>query len=145
MIVAQLLLTLDFMSRKGIIHCDLKPENILLSSKQEGVFEIKIADFGFAIPFDSSEGASNPLAMVLCGTPGYIAPEALQNKGFNMRSDVFSVGSILYSILSLKNLFNGDTYQDIINNNRICNLKYINLGLFKCSPESKDLLRQLLA
>lgn len=77
MIMAQLLLTLDFMSRKGIIHRDLKPENILLSSKQEGVFEIKIADFGFAIPFDSSEGASNPLAMVLCGTPGYIPPEAL--------------------------------------------------------------------
>lgn len=125
MIIAQLLLTLDFIGRKGIIHRDLKPENILLSSKQEGVFEIKIADFGFAIPFDSTDGALNPLAQILCGTPGYIPPEALQNRGFNMKSDLFSVGSILYSVLSLKNLFNGENYQDIMNNNRLCNLKYI--------------------
>jgi len=67
----------------------------------------------------------NPLAQILCGTPGYISPEALQNKGFNTKSDLFSVGSILYSVLSLKNLFNGDNYQDIMNNNRLCNLKYI--------------------
>ena len=47
-IMAQLLLTVDFMSRKGIIHRDLKPDNLLLSSKSEGVYDIRIADFGFA-------------------------------------------------------------------------------------------------
>ena len=47
-IIAQLLLTVDFMSRRGIIHRDLKPENILLNSKAEGVYDIRIADFGFS-------------------------------------------------------------------------------------------------
>ena len=145
--MAQLLLTLDFMGRKGVIHRDLKPENILISSKEEGVFDLRIADFGFAMPLESTtqEPNSTNLANVLCGTPGYIAPEALCGKGFNLKSDVFSVGSILYSILSLKNLFNGDTYQEIMDNNRICNLKYIQLDLYRCSPESKDLLRLLLS
>lgn len=54
MIMAQLLLTLDFMGRKGVIHRDLKPENILISSKEEGVFDLRIADFGFAMPLEST-------------------------------------------------------------------------------------------
>ena len=52
MIVEQLLLTSDFMSRKNIVHRDLKPENILLHSKEDGVFDIRIADFGFATYID---------------------------------------------------------------------------------------------
>jgi serine/threonine protein kinase len=51
-IIEQLLLSIDFMSRKGIIHRDLKPENILLNSKREGIYDIRIADFGFATHFD---------------------------------------------------------------------------------------------
>lgn len=47
-VCAQILLTLDFMNRKGIIHRDLKPENILLNSKENGVFDVRIADFGYA-------------------------------------------------------------------------------------------------
>lgn len=51
-IIEQLLLTIDFMGRKGIIHRDLKPENVLLNSKAEGVYDIRIADFGFATTYD---------------------------------------------------------------------------------------------
>jgi serine/threonine protein kinase len=40
------------MGRKGVIHRDLKPENVLLNSKQQGNFDIRIGDFGFAITFD---------------------------------------------------------------------------------------------
>jgi len=48
LIAEQILLTLDFMARKRIVHRDLKPENILLHSKQNGVFDVRLADFGFA-------------------------------------------------------------------------------------------------
>lgn len=102
LMMAQLLLTIDFMTRKGIVHRDLKPENILLNSKAPGVFDIRIADFGFA-EFLSSEDAT--FIKMVCGTPGYIAPEAIIGKGYNFKSDIFSAGSILYSIFSLKNLF----------------------------------------
>lgn len=78
MIIAQLLLTLDFMERKKIIHRDLKPENILLHSKREGIYDIRIADFGFACYADTCQRAENPDDEIICGTPGYIAPEALE-------------------------------------------------------------------
>lgn len=51
-IMAQLLLTLDFITKKQIIHRDLKPENILLNSKRKGVYDVRLADFGFAITSD---------------------------------------------------------------------------------------------
>lgn len=82
---------------------------------------------------------------MLCGTPGYIAPEALSGRGFNKKSDIFSVGSILYSVLTMKNLFSGDTYKEIMDQNRACYLPYINSDLRQFSAEAKDLLRQLLA
>ena len=54
---------------------DLKPENLLLSSKEDDAF-IKIADFGFAVKTNSGMLATQ------CGTPGYIAPEILENKPY---------------------------------------------------------------
>ncbi|TNV87236.1 hypothetical protein FGO68_gene17205 [Halteria grandinella] len=143
-ITAQILLTVDFMSRKGVIHRDLKPENILLSSKQDGVYEIKIADFGFAIPVYSAHSYNEKLLTAVCGTPGYIAPEALVGNGFNLKSDVFSVGSILYSILTLRNLFNGASYQEIMELNKMCNLSHLDRDTQFCSNEARDLMKKLL-
>lgn len=62
------------MCRKGIVHRDIKPENILLNSNEVGVFEIRIADFGFAAHLDKCQSEK-----VICGTPGYVAPEVLNN------------------------------------------------------------------
>lgn len=90
------------MTRKCIVHRDLKPENIMLHSKASGEFDIRVADFGFATNLTIIEDQD---LNFVCGTPGYIAPEALNGKGYSYRSDVFSAGSILYSVLSLRNLF----------------------------------------
>jgi serine/threonine protein kinase len=98
------------MGRKNIIHRDLKPENILLHSKSPGVYDIRLADFGFACFADKIEKALDPDDEIICGTPGYIAPEALEGKGYTTKSDIFSVGSILYNILTMKNLFHGRNY-----------------------------------
>lgn len=89
------------MSRKSIVHKDLKPDNILLNSEKE--LDIRIADFGFAGILSSS--GNNKEEKIICGTPGYIAPEVLRNNGYSMKSDIFSAGSIFYALLSLKNLF----------------------------------------
>lgn len=117
-IIAQLLLTVDFMSQKGIIHRDLKPENILLNSKEKGVFDVRIADFGYAMQtLDPDAIIDNNM---VCGTAGYIAPEALDGKGYGLKSDIFSIGSILFSMLSLRNLFPGKDYKAIMFKNRAC-------------------------
>jgi serine/threonine protein kinase len=144
-IIAQLLLTVDFMSRNGIIHRDLKPENILLNSKQKGVYEIRIADFGFAMAINDEDNNMVTDDNIVCGTAGYIAPEALEGKGYVLKSDIFSVGSILYSMLSLRNLFTGRDYKEIMIRNRTCCLDDLDKKLMCCSPESRDLVRKLLA
>ena len=58
----------------GIIHRDIKPENLLLQSKEVGISSLKIADFGLARLLQE-EGST---ASTTCGTPGYVAPEVLQ-------------------------------------------------------------------
>lgn len=92
------------MSLKNIVHRDIKPENILLNTRAPGVFDIRIADFGFAEYLD---GERSKTWKLVCGTPGYLAPESIQGKGYSVKTDVFSAGSVLYSVLSLKNLFYG--------------------------------------
>ena len=96
------------MQRKKIIHRDLKPENILLSSEEMEDIDVRIADFGFAI--EHQVGKSN----VRCGTPGYIAPEILQGSEYTPKTDIYSIGVILYNIVSGKPLVTGKTVMEVI-------------------------------
>ena len=78
----------------GIVHRDLKPENILLKSSDPDS-PIKIADFGLARMMKKGD-----VMKTACGTPGYVAPEVLQNKGYDSGAiDVWSAGCILYVLL----------------------------------------------
>ena len=77
-----------------IVHRDLKPENILYASPAEDA-AIKVADFGLARMVSSSD-----MMKTACGTPGYVAPEILNNKGYDSAAvDMWSTGVILYILL----------------------------------------------
>ena len=145
MIIAQLLLTVDFMSRKGIIHRDLKPENILLSSKNKKNLEIRIADFGFSLQTNLDDYEQYCDEGFVCGTGGYIPPEALQGRGFSLKADIFSVGSIMYSLLTLRNLFIGRDQNEILRANQQCDLEHVPKETRKCSIAAQDLLIKLLS
>ena len=85
---------LNYLHDKQIVHRDLKPENILLATKEEDA-PIKIADFGLARMISNKD-----MMKTACGTPGYVAPEVLQNKGYSSGAvDVWSTGVILYILL----------------------------------------------
>ena len=71
------------------MHRDLKPDNILVKNKD--LFEIKVADFGFA----RYVGHNQMLTLEL-GTPNYIAPEILHNLPYNSKIDIWSFGIIIY-------------------------------------------------
>ena len=70
---------------------------------------------------------------VVCGTPGYICPEVLNDGDFNLKSDVFCAGCILFSILTLKHLFSGTQYKEIMDKNKKCSFDDLENRLDGCS------------
>jgi eukaryotic-like serine/threonine-protein kinase len=80
----------------GIVHCDLKPENLMVTPQGT----IKILDFGFAQPTPQAGATETLSCATLGGTPGYIAPEVLLGGTPDERSDIFSLGIVLYEALA---------------------------------------------
>lgn len=90
----------------GIIHRDIKPENILF--KSDGT--AKLSDFGIARTIDG-EGLTQ--ANTCIGTPKYMSPEQLKGLSIDGRSDLYSLGLVLYEMLTRKQAFDGDTMESI--------------------------------
>ena len=82
---------LDYAHRHGIIHRDIKPANILLT----GESDIKISDFGAALTI-----ASETTQVSGIGSPAYMSPEQLQEQSLNHQTDIFSLGVVLYQMLT---------------------------------------------
>ncbi|MFL5240690.1 MAG: SUMF1/EgtB/PvdO family nonheme iron enzyme [Gemmataceae bacterium] len=78
--------------KQGLVHRDIKPANILL---ENGVERVKITDFGLARAVDD---ASLTQSGVVAGTPQYMSPEQAQGESVDHRSDLFSLGSVLYAM-----------------------------------------------
>src|ERR687890_119969 len=101
-ISAQLLHALSYAHRRGIIHRDIKPSNILLTS--EGT--VKVADFGIARIVEEDDATGEPGEIV--GSARYMSPEQLKGEDATPRSDIYSVGVLLYHCLTAKPPFSGD-------------------------------------
>ncbi|MBI5360563.1 MAG: tetratricopeptide repeat protein [Planctomycetes bacterium] len=102
----------DFAHQYNIIHRDIKPSNILLSKGQQEKLTPKIADFGLAKEITS--GSEITIAGTIVGTPSFMSPEQARTERLDARSDIFSLGSVLYKLCTGKEPFEGDSYLDTI-------------------------------
>src|SRR5207245_5077149 len=93
-----------------VIHRDVKPENILL---YEG--EAMVADFGIALAVSAAAGERRTLTGLAVGTPAYMSPEqAVSERALDARSDVYSLGCVLYEMLAGEPPYTGATAQVLI-------------------------------
>ncbi len=106
----QLARALDHAHRRGIVHRDVKPGNILLMEKGQTV---KITDFGIA-RLDSSDDLQKTNAGTILGTPRYMSPEQAAGLAVDGRSDLFSLGVILYELLTGKKAFDSNNVATLV-------------------------------
>src|SRR5688500_17074722 len=102
----ELMMALGDIHERGILHRDLKPQNLLF--RNDG--SLAIVDFGIAKHNDAVDitGVGEIL-----GTPRYMSPEQVQGKAFDLRTDIYSAGVLLYQMLTGRHLFDGETAVEV--------------------------------
>ncbi len=106
-IVREVALALDYAHRRGVVHRDVKPANIRISSAGQ----VTVTDFGIARLVD----LSGTQAGTILGTPNYMSPEQINGEAVDGRSDLFSLGVVLYELLTGEKPFQGDDITALMN------------------------------
>ena len=132
--IMQVANAIECIHSKNYIHRDIKPDNILLMNKDE--LKICISDLGLAcLTTDEVE------TKLKCGTPGYVAPDVLKGSPFTTKSDIFSIGSFFFNLITNSNLFQGKNGKEMIVANKYTNpFTAIQMKVNHVSPECKQLL-----
>ena len=124
---------LNYLYDNNIIHRDLKPQNILVSDS----YVLKITDFGFARYVNN-----DILIKTICGSPMYMAPEIIKYKKYNNKSDLWSVGIIMYEMLFGCTPFKSSNFIELIKD--INKYKFNIPSTYTVSIECRELLFKLL-
>ncbi|KAM8902493.1 serine/threonine-protein kinase Nek3 isoform 3-T3 [Spinachia spinachia] len=132
---------------KRVLHRDLKSKNIFLTDNGT----IKVGDFGSACILNSSKA----YAHTYVGTPYYVAPEIWDNKPYNNKSDVWSLGCVLYELCTLRHPFQASSWRSLIL--KVCRgaypplpdrlpyeLHYLLKQMFKTNPKDRPSLHSIL-
>ena len=108
-IVTEIASALEYAHRHGVVHRDIKPENILLHDGHA-----LVADFGIGKALSDASGATFTQAGMNVGTPAYMSPEQAVGEAVDGRSDIYSLGCVLYEMLVGEPPFTGPSVQAVI-------------------------------
>lgn len=144
----QMCLGVNHIHKKRVLHRDIKSKNVFLT--QNG--KVKLGDFG------SARLLSNPMAFACTyvGTPYYVPPEIWENMPYNNKSDIWSLGCILYELCTLKHPFQANSWKSLIlkicqgslsplPSHYCCELQYLIKQMFKKNPSHRPSATTLLS
>ena len=128
---------LDFAHTQGVVHRDVKPGNIMLLKNGT----VKVTDFGIAKAVASSQTKSG----IILGTPNYMSPEQINGRTLDGRSDIFSLGAVLYQLLTGHLPFTGKTLTELFY--QVTQVKHPSLRTLnpKVLPPCEQILDRALA
>ena len=138
-IAVAVLEALDYIHANGVVHRDLKPENIMVDDQDN----IKLIDFGIA-----SDSAARRLTYAnftaTLGTPNYISPEQVKGKRGDGRSDIYSIGIILYEMLTGRQPFSGSSPMAVMNDRLLNHPMPPTIANSAISPQLQEVLYRAL-
>ncbi len=135
----QILDALDTMHKHGVVHRDLKPENIMVDADDR----IKLIDFGIAMKEDARRLTFVDMSATL-GTPDYISPEQVKGQRGDQRSDIYSLGVMLYEMLTGEPPFTGPNPLAVMNERVLHDPEPARKRRPEISPELNEILNRAL-
>jgi serine/threonine-protein kinase len=131
---------LDTMHKHGVVHRDLKPENVMVDDADR----IKLIDFGIAKKEDARRITIVEVTKTL-GTPDYISPEQVKGQRGDQRSDVYSLGAMLYEMLTGDPPYTGSNPLAVMNERLLHDPEPVRKLRRDVSPELEEILKRALA
>jgi serine/threonine protein kinase len=135
----QILDALDTMHKHGVVHRDLKPENIMVDAEDR----IKLIDFGIALREDARRLTFVDMSPTL-GTPDYISPEQVKGQRGDQRSDIYSLGVMLYEMLTGEPPYTGPNPLAVMNERLMHEPEPARKRRPEISPELNEVLNRAL-
>jgi len=130
---------LDTMHKHGVVHRDLKPENIMVDDEDR----IKLIDFGIAMKEDARRITFVDMSATL-GTPDYISPEQVKGQRGDQRSDIYSLGVMLYEMLTGETPFSGPNPLAVMNERVLHDPRPARMLRPEIEPELEEILNRAL-
>ncbi len=106
-VIAEVCEAIDFSHKMGIVHRDIKPANIMLAANGS----VKLLDFGIAVSTSAEEGIGRGRPAL--GTPNYMSPEQVTGKELGPRSDIYSLGAVMFEMLTGQQLFKATKVKEL--------------------------------
>lgn len=135
--LGQLCQTLDYVHGQGVVHCDLKPENILITEDGQAI----LVDFGIADVVGARiEQGDLEAAGLQAGTTHYISPEQIQGNGVDARTDLYSMGCMMYEAIAARVPFDDASSDNVLRQHLFTDAQ----PLVECAPDVPEEVANLV-